>query len=166
MIPQQQKALQCKGAPITPRNHPAVLKAKLLYAAPVRAGGPGTWRVDTDPIHLQHDDDELALDVSAIFKQHPKATIQVSFTAGPVATFDRLKGPFRNLVVDPKTHMVRGAQRSGVFGCFTYEILVHEPGSQGPRRLEIMIDPQIDNLPPPPDTGKEKTGKEKASAWN
>jgi hypothetical protein len=143
MSPHEQKTVHCQVASPVPRRHPAVLQAIVSFVPPAACGAAGTWAVDHEVMQLQHDDDEVVWDLSAVWRRFPGAEVQIVFTSGPVASFDRAKGPFRQLVVEPRKRQARGVKRNQVMGRYDYEIRIHQEG-------DVTIDPQIDNLPPPP----------------
>jgi hypothetical protein len=81
--------------------------------------------------------------------------IQVVFKSGPATPVPAL-GPFTAIGYDRKALTAEGSGNNGVPGSYKYDILVNARVGAGIQYLPLSfpIDPQIDNMAPPPHAHK------------
>lgn len=153
MEPQEQEYPHCDAPLPDPRTGPDVIHVVVSYLPPTPAT-PGTWAASLSPIQLQNDDDEVVWDLTAIWAMWPKAAVRIRFLSGP-PPLDPDRGPHKMLsMARPNAH---GQQRHHNWGCYSYVFEVDESGAgQQYAPLSFIVDPQIDNLPPP--TGERGPG--------
>ena len=147
MEPQEQEYPHCDAALPPPRTCPEVIPVVVSYLPPVPPATVGTWAASVNPIQLQNDDDEVVWDLTAVWTMWPKGAVRIRFLTGP-PLLDSARGPHKKLsLAPPHAH---GQQRIPNWGCYTYVFEVDESGHSNQYvPLSFIVDPQIDNLPPP-----------------
>ncbi len=110
----------------------------------------GTWTVRPDPVELHDDGDSVRWNLCCLIAAFPDADFQIEFSGGP-AGYDRFLGPFMSPIVRADKTLVAGT-RGKVCGCYYYDVWVVMRAGGQRFKLPFPIDPQIDNLPPPPKT--------------
>jgi hypothetical protein len=112
------------------------------------------WEVNLDPIELHHDGDEVKWNLFYLRSEYPAGTdFKIEFTSvcphgGPIK-LDKDSGPFA-IPIGPSGGDLAVKGRNHEWGCYTYDIRVYIPGDTEGKPIEFPIDPQIDNLEPPP----------------
>ena len=126
--------------PLIPRKIPKPFGPKV---------SSGPWKVDIDPIQLEHPGDTVVWDLSSLVKLIPGITkVELTFRSGRGAATPL--GPFTNLAVAAGFMSATGSVPDAIQDCYCYNI---EVTSSGDVSKVFPVDPQIDNLPPIPDTG-------------
>ena len=136
-----------------PRRRPCILRpASRTTPADVRieiVRSRGKWRVVQDPAELHTGGDQASWDLSELIAEFPPGTdFRIEFFGGPPG-YDPVRGPFTKPIERSGASLVAGA-RGTDWGCYYYDIWAMTQYEA--YKLDFPIDPQIDNLPPPPRT--------------
>jgi hypothetical protein len=116
---------------------------------------PCPWRID--PIELRNDNDQVIWNLDELLAEYETATkFALEFISGP-SPLSPGGGPFKAPSIEievpvpspPKPFELIATNRGSIWGLYTYNILVYYKSPEG-TPLWTPIDPQIDNIMPPP----------------
>ena len=141
-----------KPGPGLLRPGPENLPAKVSPSGVVK---PHSWTISPDPIQLEYADDSVSWDLKELQKVYatPGTVFEIEFisTPGPRPLRAAL-GPFKTLGANVAGDAIVGEKVVYDVGRYTYNLYVTVPHMN---RQKITIDPQIDNVaPPPPPNGR------------
>jgi hypothetical protein len=140
-------APHCNATPPSPRSGWLPLATRAVKD-PVLL----TWEIKMDPIFLQDCGDTVEWDLTALANGLGTKLLQIQFTAGPTA--DPL-GPFESLDLSG-TPILRAAGNKVATGgakyqgCYTYIVRASHDGGTEYTKVDLLVDPQVDNMADPP----------------
>ncbi len=106
------------------------------------------WIVQPQLIQLLDDSDEVTWNLDELNEAYPGGKFRIEFTDAP-ANAPLNKSPFlQKILWDTQAKTLQAEGRGQVWGLYSYDIWVSYQKERF--TLDIPIDPQIDNIAPPP----------------
>jgi hypothetical protein len=141
------------------RSHMKVIgRAKVINATVTYDSMTSDWIIAPSPIKLEHDGDKVRWDLANVYAHTPWkdkiARVEIVFKGGP-PVLDTKLGPHTKIdlnLVDLKHPTLLAYARNKKYGLYCYDLVVHfkDPRMEPIRLNPFPIDPQIDNVAPPP----------------